>query len=228
MQNFRIFGCERAILRRFRLFLCTIYRLKSLQALRRTALFGVRWYFPKNKHFSERRIRGHLGAFSALGPFFAVRKMAFGTLFWLLRAEDCVAKIFAIRKFLRRQAWAHFGAQSCPSWTGKSVGCSRHLLTDQMDKTICPYRRTGDRTRSQGVNWSIDQEGSPCPPQERRLFVSDKKEKALLFEKSNRNSLFSGCLWSKICSFWGSGIRARIAKRSPIARSSCDKLAKPF
>lgn len=106
---------------------------------------------------------------------------------------------FAIRKFLRRQAWAHFGAQSCPSWTGKSVGCSRHLLTDQMDKTICPYRRTGDRTRSQGVNWSIDQEGSPCPPQERRLFVSDKKEKALLFEKSNRNSLLVSAEIVKFC-----------------------------
>jgi hypothetical protein len=48
MQKKRIFGAERAILRRFQLLLCTIYRLKSLQALRRSLLFGVSYDFPKN------------------------------------------------------------------------------------------------------------------------------------------------------------------------------------
>ena len=53
MQKKRIFGAERAILRRFQLLLCTIYRLKSLQPLRRSLLFGVSYDFPKNYDFSE-------------------------------------------------------------------------------------------------------------------------------------------------------------------------------
>lgn len=123
---------------------------------------------------------------------------------------------------------AHFGAQSCPSWTGKSVGYSRHLLTDQMARPSDRFDGQATAIRSHGVNFCEAKRGFSLDPVGRRLFDSVKKEKALLFEKSNRNSLFSGCLWSKICSFWGSGIRARIAKRSPIARSSCDKLAEPF
>lgn len=48
MQKLRIFGAETSIMRRFQLLLCTIYRLKSLQALGLRAIFGVSYDFPKN------------------------------------------------------------------------------------------------------------------------------------------------------------------------------------
>ena len=56
MQKLRLFGAERAILSTSQLFLRTIYRLKSLQALRRRAIFGVSYDFPKNYDFSEKKI----------------------------------------------------------------------------------------------------------------------------------------------------------------------------
>lgn len=56
MQKKRIFGAERSILSAFQLFLRTIYRLKLLQALRLSLLFGVSYDFPKNYDFSEKKI----------------------------------------------------------------------------------------------------------------------------------------------------------------------------
>ena len=48
MQKLRLFGAETSILSTFQLFLCTIYRLKSLQALRLSLLFDGRYVCPKN------------------------------------------------------------------------------------------------------------------------------------------------------------------------------------
>lgn len=56
MQKMRIFGAERSILRRFQLFLRTIYRLKLLQALGRSLLFGSSYVCPKNYDFSDRSV----------------------------------------------------------------------------------------------------------------------------------------------------------------------------
>ena len=48
MQKKRIFGAERSILSAFQLFLRTIYRLKRLQALRLSLLFGGRYVWSEN------------------------------------------------------------------------------------------------------------------------------------------------------------------------------------
>ena len=59
--------------------------------------------------------------------------------------------------------------------------------------TIWPlFLRTGDRTRSHGVNFFVEDEKrglSLCPLQGRFLFDPVKKQKAFLFVKRNRNSL---------------------------------------
>lgn len=56
MQKSLHFGAERAILRRFQALLRTIYRLKSLGALRRSLLLGERYVCPKNYDFSDRSV----------------------------------------------------------------------------------------------------------------------------------------------------------------------------
>ena len=58
MQKLRLFGAETSILSTFQLFLCTIYRLKSLQALRLSLLLGIRYDFQENNDFSERKSKG--------------------------------------------------------------------------------------------------------------------------------------------------------------------------
>lgn len=53
MQNFRIFGAERTILRHFQLIFRPSTHVKSLQTLGRSLLFGISYVCPKNYDFSE-------------------------------------------------------------------------------------------------------------------------------------------------------------------------------
>ena len=67
MQKSLHFGAERAILRRFQALLRTIYRLKSLGALRRSLLLGERYVCPKNYDFSDKcSIKSFITEFTAM------------------------------------------------------------------------------------------------------------------------------------------------------------------
>lgn len=127
--------------------------------------------------------------------------MDFGTPFlWLLRAGDCEAYFFVVRKNMCRQSWAHFGAQSKTIFCRKMSGNPRHFFDQNLGETFSD-RLGGQATNfwSHGVNFCEAKRGFSLDPVGRRLFVSDKKEKALLFEKSNRNSLLVSAEIVKFC-----------------------------
>ena len=75
---------------------------------------------------------------------------------------------------------------------------------------LWPLKRSGDRMRSQGVNWSIDQEGSPWPRRALSFWPCQKAESVSLCKEKQKLSL-SECLWRRFCSLWVSEERARIA-----------------
>ena len=73
---------------------------------------------------------------------------------------------------------AHFGAQSCPSWTGKSVGCSRHLLTDQDGQdhlSVSADRRPHSGARGEFLR--SKKRGLPSPRQSAVFLTLSKRKR---------------------------------------------------
>ena len=70
------------------LFLRTIYRLKLLQALRRRAIFGVSYDFPKNYDFSDRSTSIYTYKKACISTSFALGQDFFEQSIFERRAES--------------------------------------------------------------------------------------------------------------------------------------------